>query len=99
MKKREHVSRRQFLATSAAVSTVMVLPSYVALGTGETSPNNKLNIAGVGIGGQGASDLNDVSSENIVALCDVDWKYAAQTFEKYPNAKRFKDFREMLEKE
>jgi predicted dehydrogenase len=53
----------------------------------------------VGIGGQGASDLEQVSSENIVALCDVDFDYADKTFKKYPDAKRYKDFREMLEKE
>lgn len=95
----EKLSRRRFLAASGAVTAFMALPAHVALGAGETSPNNKLNIAGIGIGGQGGSDLNDVSSENIVALCDVDWDYAAHTFKKYPNAKQFKDYREMLDKE
>src|SRR5207247_8874882 len=55
--------------------------------------------AGVGIGGQGGSDLEQLSSENIVALCDVDSDFAAKTFNKYPEAKRYKDFREMLDKE
>src|SRR5436189_180599 len=95
----ENISRRRFLAATGAVTAFMALPRHVALGAGESSPNNKLNIAGVGIGGQGASDLNDVSTENIVALCDVDWDYAARTFKKYPNAKQYKDFREMLDKE
>ena len=95
----ENISRRRFLAATGAVTAFMALPRHVALGAGESSPNNKLNIAGVGIGGQGASDLNDVSTENIVALCDVDWDYAAHTFKKYPDAKRYKDFREMLDKE
>ena len=72
----------------------MVLPRHVLGG-----PNEKLNIAGIGIGGQGASDLHDVNSENIVALCDVDWDYAAKTFANYPKAKRYKDYREMLDKE
>jgi predicted dehydrogenase len=93
------LTRRQFLFSSAAVSSFLFLPAQIALGRGEDSPNNKLNIAGIGIGGQGGSDLNDVSSENIVALCDVDWQYAAHTFDKYPKAKRYKDFREMLDKE
>jgi len=93
------ISRRQFLATSSAVTAFLALPSHIAIAAGDSAPNNKLNIAGIGIGGQGASDLNDVSSENIVALCDVDWDYAAHTFKKYPDAKRFKDFREMLDKE
>ncbi len=95
----QKLSRRSFLAATGAVAAFTALPYHVARGAGETSPNNKLNIAGIGIGGQGASDLNDVSSENIVSLCDVDWDYAAKTFNKYPNAKRYKDFREMLEKE
>jgi len=94
-----NISRRRFLARSSALTAFMALPSHVVLGAGEASPNNKLNIAGIGIGGQGASDLNDVSSQNIVALCDVDWDYAAHTFKKYPDAKRYKDFREMLDKE
>ncbi len=92
--------RRRFLAaTSSAVAALMVVPRHMLGGTGQTSPNNKLNIAGIGIGGQGASDLEEVNSENIVALCDVDTEYAAKTFNKYPNAKRYKDFREMLDKE
>src|SRR5712664_3413462 len=93
------LNRRTFLASSAAVGAFMVLPRHVLGGPGQVSPNSKLNIAGIGIGGQGASDLNDVSGENIVALCDVDWDYAAKTFAKYPAAKRYKDFREMLDKE
>src|SRR5512133_645010 len=97
--KPKQLSRREFLSTSVAVTTFLALPSNVALGAGSTAPNNKLNIAGIGIGGQGGNDLNDVSSENIVALCDVDWDYAGHTFAKYPEAKRYKDFREMLDKE
>ena len=53
----------------------------------------------IGVANRAGEDLKEVSSENIVALCDVDWGYAAKTFEKYPNAKRYKDFREMLDKE
>ena len=58
-----------------------------------------MNIAGIGVGGKGASDVANVDSENIVALCDVDENNAAGTFKKYPQAKRYKDFRVMLEKE
>ncbi len=76
-----------------------MVPRYVLGGAGLASPNSKLNLAGVGIGGQGASDLEQLESENIVALCDVDAAYAAKTFNKYPGAKRYKDFREMLDKE
>jgi predicted dehydrogenase len=68
-------------------------------GAGRTTPSEKLNIAGIGIGGQGAHDLQSVNSENIVALCDVDWDYAAKVFKTYPKAKRYRDFRIMLENE
>ena len=93
------ISRRGFIATAGAAATFMILPRRVLGGAGGVSPNSKLNIAGVGIGGQGASDLDQVKSENIVALCDVDSDYAAKTFKKYPDAKRYTDFREMLDKE
>src|ERR1051326_596165 len=93
------VSRRNFLATTSALGAFMVLPRHVLGGPGQLSPNSKLNIAGIGIGGQGASDLGELNGENIVALCDVDWDYAAHTFKKYPDAKRYKDYREMLDKE
>ena len=63
------------------------------------SPNEKLNLAAIGVGGQGAGDIAECESENIVALCDVDWKSAAETFSKYPKARQYKDFRVMLDKE
>ncbi len=93
------LSRRQFLAGTAAIGAFTVLPRHVLGGPGYVSPNEKLNIAGIGIGGQGAWDLEQVNSQNIMALCDVDWDYAAKTFQVYPNAKRYKDFRLMLDKE
>ena len=61
------------------------------------SPNEKLNLAGIGIGGQGGSDLGQMESENIVALCDVDQQHAAHIFKKYPKAKQFTDYRRMLD--
>ena len=51
------------------------------------------------MGGQGGADIDEVSQENIVALCDVDWDHAAHMFKKYPQAARYKDFRELLDKE
>ena len=62
-------------------------------------PNDKINVAGIGVGSQGGSDVDEVAAEgpNIVALCDVDHKYAAKKFAQYPNAKQFKDFRVMLD--
>jgi predicted dehydrogenase len=64
-----------------------------------TAPSDQLNIAGIGVGGRGSDDLDEVSSESIVALCDVDWKLAIGTFKKFPKAQKYKDFRKMLEKE
>jgi predicted dehydrogenase len=92
------ISRRRFITHSAVASAgFMILPSRVLGRAGEKPPSEKLNIAGIGIGGQGASDLSNLESENIVALCDVDSAHAANTFKRYPNAKRFTDFRKMLE--
>ncbi len=65
---------------------------------GRKAPSDKLNIAGIGAGGRGRRDIDGVSSENIVALCDVDDKRAAGAYKKYPDAKRFHDFRKMLDK-
>jgi predicted dehydrogenase len=64
------------------------------------SPINKVNCAGIGIGSQGGRDVDEVAAlgHNIVALCDVDENYAAKQFAKYPNAKRFVDYREMFDK-
>jgi len=67
---------------------------------GYKSPNEKLNIAAVGAGGKGRSDIaNCALTENIVALCDPDAKRAAPTFEKYPQVPKYKDFRRMFDKE
>jgi hypothetical protein len=93
------ISRRSFLAAAGAVTTFMALPAHVLGRADEASPNNKLNIAGVGVGGQGGHDVDEFSSENIAALCDVDSVHAARVFKKYPGAKRYQDFRQMLDQD
>jgi predicted dehydrogenase len=93
------ISRRDFIGTAAAVAAFTVVPKNVLGGPGNVPPSEKLNIAGIGVGGRGSEDIEAVSSENIVALCDVDFDRARQTFDKYPNAKVYRDFRRMLEKE
>ncbi|TAN36984.1 MAG: Gfo/Idh/MocA family oxidoreductase [Verrucomicrobia bacterium] len=93
------ISRRNFLGTTAAVAAFAVVPRHVLGGAGQVAPSAKLNIAGIGIGGQGASNLRDASTENIVALCDVDTDYAALTIKRYPGARVYADYREMLEKQ
>jgi hypothetical protein len=73
-------------------------PSLKTLGY--KSPNEKLNFAAIGSGGQGASNLRAAAlTENIVALCDVDDRRAAATYKQYPDAPRYRDFRRMLDKE
>ena len=95
-------SRRKFIKnTSLSAASFMIVPRYVLGGKGFISPSDKLNIAGIGIGGRGHGIVKGAYNEganNIVALCDVDQKYAKRTFEEYPKAKRFKDFRKMLRK-
>jgi len=80
------------LAASAAAVTIV--PAHVL---GRNAPSNKLNIAAIGSGGQGRGNINGVKGENIVALCDVDERRAGRTFKAYPKAKRYKDFRVMLD--
>ena len=91
------ITRRSFLAGTAATAAFNLVPRRVLGGPGETAPSQKLNIAGIGLGGKGLDDLNQLGSENIVALCDVDHNYAAAAFKKWPAAKRYHDFRKMLE--
>src|SRR6059036_2580133 len=93
------ISRRQFIYYSALAASGTALTGYAKPRARSVSPNEKLNIAGVGAGGKGASDLNFCSGENIVALCDVNEHSAAATRQKFPNAKFYTDFRVMLEKE
>ena len=95
------ISRSEFLTKSAVgLAGLSIIPSSV-LGKsfGAIAPSDKLNIAGIGVGGRGASVLKGFKGHNIVALADTDWKYAKNTFERYPNAKRYYDYREMLDKQ
>ena len=92
------MNRRQFLRRSSAAAVALTIVPRHVLGQGQKPPSEKLNIAGIGIGGQGAGDLHEMAGENIVALCDVDWAKASNTFKTYSKAKRFKDYRQMLNK-
>ncbi len=93
------VSRRGFLGTAAAAAAFTIVPRHVLGGAGNVPPSEKLNIAGIGIGGRGEGDLDECKSENIVALCDVDEKHAGRVFKKYPSAKKWTDFRKMLDEQ
>ena len=99
MKKKFHLTRRQFAcAAGTAVATATIVPRHVLAQSGSAPPSEKLNIAGIGIGGMGAGDIGAVApGNNIVALCDVDRRRAGGTFEKFPDAKQYRDFRKMFD--
>lgn len=91
------LSRRRFLKSTAFGTGLLLLPK--ARTAFAYDANSKLNVAAIGVAGQGRSNIDNVHScgENIVALCDVDHAYAADTFKAFPQAKVFKDFRRMLD--
>jgi len=98
MKENNKVSRRGFLGTGvAAAAAITIIPSNTIAGLGHQAPSDKLNIAAVGIGGMGHANLKNLKSENIVGLCDVDWKYADTCFKEFPEAKKYKDWRVMYD--
>ena len=95
-----NISRRSFLQRGAAAAAALTIVPGSVLGKshGHIAPTDKLNIAGVGIGGMGNANLKNMEkTENIVALCDVDWKYAKPVFDRHPQAKKYWDFRKMYD--
>jgi predicted dehydrogenase len=111
--KKDGISRRKFIGSLAATTAAFtIVPRHVLGGKGFTPPSDKLNIAIIGVGGKGRSDMYAVSTENIVALCDVDDRKMAETLQKtkedpersalsaaLEKAPKYKDFRIMLEKQ
>jgi len=92
--------RRQVLAAGAAAAAFTIVPRHVLGGPGQTPPSEKLNIAGVGVGGMGSGDIRSLGEglgQNIVALCDADQRAIASNLKRFPNAKPHTDFRKMLE--
>ncbi len=94
-------NRRTFIKKSAlAFAGISIIPRHV-LGKGFIAPSDKLNVAIIGGGGKGYSDLMNVwnnGASNIAAICDVDWIRASNAFNKFPKAIKFKDFRKLLDK-
>ncbi len=101
-KNKQDASRRKFLRNTAlAAGGFFIVPRHV-LGRGFTAPSDQLRIAGIGAGGKGNSDLREFSKSPKAAvafLCDVDDRQAADSVKRFPKAKYYKDFREMLDKE
>src|SRR5581483_7377402 len=75
------ISRRKLVKNAAITGAGLTIVPRRVLGKGMTAPSDTFNVAAVGVGGQGRSDLVNLSTENVVALCDVDWDYADRGFE------------------
>jgi predicted dehydrogenase len=90
-------TRRGFLISTSTVAAATVLAPRFAIGRSGPSVNGRINLACVGVGGRGAVNIQGLAAENMVALCDVDDHMAAATYQAYPKAKRFRDFRKMLD--
>ena len=89
----KQLTRRSFLrSTSAVAAGTMFIPSMISC-----SPNSKLNFAIIGVGGRGRASWTQVPREQIVAMCDVDDRMVAESYEKCPNSKKYKDFRVMFD--
>lgn len=97
------INRRDFIsATTITAAGLTIVPSNVVAGLGHKPPSDKLNIAGIGIGGMGRGNLSRMADENIVALCDVDWTTGGRinvpkVFETYPKAAKYHDWRKMFD--
>ena len=97
-------SRRDFIKHSTlAASSFFIVPRYVLGGNGFTSPSDKINIAGIGVGGKGTSDLwyaSNEGKENVVALCDVDkGNISSKSRSRFPKANFYQDYRVMFDKQ
>ncbi|MHB1297578.1 MAG: Gfo/Idh/MocA family protein [Gemmatimonadaceae bacterium] len=99
------IDRRAFVGSAAAAGALAAIPRPLhaladsPYASGSRQPGQKLRIACIGVGGMGNSDVRGVSGEELVAFADVDWKQAERSFREFPKARRYKDYREMLEKE
>src|SRR5260370_4927494 len=81
MSKKKAISRRTFLTEVAAGGAACAIIPRNVLGRGFTPPSDTLNVAAVGVGGMGRTNLINLASQNIVALCDVVWRYANKGFD------------------
>ena len=96
------LTRRSFVQAAAlGAGAVAIVPRHVLGGPRHIAPSEKMNIAGIGVGGMGGGNVANMSAENIVALCDVDHgeKRVAAIFAKYPGAKVYTDYRQMLDQQ
>jgi predicted dehydrogenase len=94
MSKREMTRREMMGKVAGASAAFSIVPARVL---GKNPPSGKLNLAFIGVGGRGAKNMGSLKDENYVALCDVDDTRAAESYQSYPKAKQYKDFRVMLD--
>ena len=94
---RINISRRHFLKTSAVLSGLAAVNVAVPAFCTDAAPSNKLNVAVIGPCNRGGANLSGVIGENVLAICDVDSRNLAAAGERVPNARKFEDFRKMLE--
>lgn len=94
------INRRTFVEGAARAGLAFtVVPRHVLGGRGFRAPSDTLNVACIGVGGMGRNDVQGMSRENVYALCDVDLHSAEDAFRSFPKAKRYRDYREMFDKE
>ncbi len=93
------INRRRFIYYSTIAASAAALTGCVSSKPKIKSANSKLNIGCVGTGGKGASDIEGVAGENIVALCDVDSNTLKKAAQKYPGAKLYRDYRKMFDEQ
>ena len=93
------LDRRQFIAGLGAAALVPGLQNLRSRKRG-SSPNERVTFAGIGVGSRGGNDVDECVAEGAqcIALCDVDHKYAEKELDKYPDAKRYVDYKDMLDK-
>lgn len=94
------LKRREFLqksVASAALAAFTIVPRHVLGGAGHLPPSEKLNIAGIGVGNRGWTVIRQMETHNIVAICDVDAKHLGKAAERYPNARKYNDFRKLID--
>lgn len=89
-------SRRSFLGNVTKASSALAITGFPAI-TSAQSPNSKLNIGCIGVGGRGGHNSNKMAGENVIAICDVNGRNLENAKKRFPKAKAFKDFRKMLE--
>ena len=95
----QRATRRDFLKHGSALGTGFFISHSAAPLHAWNSPNDRVNVACIGVGGRGYGDLQGVARENVVALCDCDENRAAKAFKEFPKAKKYQDYRQMLEEQ